>query len=605
MDSLQNFIHRLEVGGGLRYLRIGLSVLALVLLVVGYNWRAFKNLSCEEAMDCAQLARNIAQGKGYSTLFIRPFSIYLLKQHSQEVVNPLAQGQTPDPARLKGTHPDLANPPLYPLLLAGVMKILPFHYPLPSKPQPFWSNNGKFWRYEPDFLIALLNQLLFLAVVAWVFFLARRFFDAAVAWLSALLLLGTELLWRFTVSGLSTMLLLLIFTALIWCLALFDEEAREPRRGRAGVFVLAGLAGLCVGLGALTRYSFGWLIVPVLLFITLFSERHKTALGLVTFLAFAVLLTPWVTRNCLVSGVPFGTATYAVVETTYALPEHRLERSLEPDFGQLAPSAFWHKLIGNTRQIVQTDLPKLGGSWVSAFFLVGLMVGYRHPTLQRLRYFLLASLVVLAATQALGRTHLSEDSPEVNSENLLALLAPLVLVYGVSLFFLLLNQMRLAYRELRYLAIGLFSAGACLPLLLVFLPPKTIPVAYPPYLPPVIQTIADWTKENELIMSDIPWAVAWYGQRQCVSLTLNAQSEFFAINDYLKPVTVLYLSPATMDSKFLTQWILPGESSWGNFILESIVKREVSPGFPLRKLPPGFLPNQFVLTDWERWRRNP
>ncbi len=28
-------------------------------------------------MDSAQLARNIADGKGYTTLFIRPFSLYL------------------------------------------------------------------------------------------------------------------------------------------------------------------------------------------------------------------------------------------------------------------------------------------------------------------------------------------------------------------------------------------------------------------------------------------------------------------------------------------------------------------------------------------------
>ena len=51
---------------------------------MGYNWRAFKNMATQEAMDAAQLARNIAQGKGYTTLFIRPFSIYLVKKHNLE-----------------------------------------------------------------------------------------------------------------------------------------------------------------------------------------------------------------------------------------------------------------------------------------------------------------------------------------------------------------------------------------------------------------------------------------------------------------------------------------------------------------------------------------
>ena len=34
-------------------------------------------------MDAAQLARNIAEGKGYTTLFIRPFSLYLVQSHNE------------------------------------------------------------------------------------------------------------------------------------------------------------------------------------------------------------------------------------------------------------------------------------------------------------------------------------------------------------------------------------------------------------------------------------------------------------------------------------------------------------------------------------------
>jgi 4-amino-4-deoxy-L-arabinose transferase-like glycosyltransferase len=83
------------------------------------------------------------------------------------------------------------------------------------------------------------------------------------------------------------MLLLLIFVGLVWCLVLLEEETREPKWGSAGLFVLAGLAGLLVGLGALTRYSFGWLIVPVVLFAVFMSARQNLGLGLTAFLAFA------------------------------------------------------------------------------------------------------------------------------------------------------------------------------------------------------------------------------------------------------------------------------------------------------------------------------
>ena len=123
MPWLQDQIHKLEVGGGLRYFRVGIALLAIVLVVAGYNWRGFHNMSSPEAMDSAQLARNIAQGKGYTTSFVRPFSMYLLKKHNLE-----KQTHADDPYQIKENHPDISNPPVYPAVLAGVMKVLPFQF---------------------------------------------------------------------------------------------------------------------------------------------------------------------------------------------------------------------------------------------------------------------------------------------------------------------------------------------------------------------------------------------------------------------------------------------------------------------------------------------
>jgi hypothetical protein len=263
---------------------------------------------------------------------------------------------------------------------------------------------------------------------------------------------------------------------------------------------------------------------------------------------------------------------------------------------------FLFKLSTNSRQILQDELPKLGGSWVTALFLAGLLLNFRNPALQRLRYFLLATLLMLTLVQSLGRTQLSDDSPVINSENLLVLTVPLVLIFGAGLFFLLLDQMNIKLRELRYLVIGFFGVVMCLPMLYAFLPPKLNPVNYPPYYPPAIQQTCGWMKPTELMMSDIPWALAWYGDRQCIWFTLNAESEFFAVNDYLKPVKALYLTPQTMDNRFLSQWVRAGEHSWGSFILESMLRNQIAAAFPLRKAPKGFFPEQLFLSDYERWK---
>ena len=321
--------------------------------------------------------------------------------------------------------------------------------------------------------------------------------------------------------------------------------------------------------------------------------------------AFMILFTPWVIRNYAVSGTPLGTAGYAIVEGTGLFPQFQLERSLHPDFTH----ALWFrpyvsKLTGNARDILTNDLPKLGGSWASILFLAGLLLGFRGLAARRMRYFLLLCLGMFIVVQALGRTQLSEKTPELNSENLIVLLAPLVFIYGVSFFFTFLDQMKLAVPQLRYVVIAVFVALSCLPMILIstLMAPKVIPVVYPPYYPPDIQQTAGWMGTNELMMSDVPWAVAWYGDRQCVWLTLNSQDDFFAVNDNIKPVQALYLTPETTDGKFVSDWIHSGEHSWGNFMIQASLQNQIPQGFPLRNAPTGFLPERMFLTDRQRWK---
>src|SRR5690349_12669836 len=190
---------------------------------------------------------------------------------------------------------------------------------------------------------------------------------------------------------------MLVFLGLVWSLVLLEEQMREPKWGRGGIFFLAILVGLMVGLGALTRYSFGWLIIPVIVFVAAYAGNRRVALSATVLLSFAVVLSPWLIRNVSVSGTPFGTAGFAIIENSWISPEDRLQRSLNPDllkplhnsfpFLMAAWRVFVDKLVSNSRGILQSDLPKLAGTWISAFFLVGLLVRFRTVRLGRLRLF--------------------------------------------------------------------------------------------------------------------------------------------------------------------------------------------------------------------------
>ena len=180
------------------------------------------------------------------------------------------------------------------------------------------------------------------------------------------------------------------------------------------------------------------------------------------------------------------------------------------------------------------------------------------------------------------------------------LLVPLVLVFGAGFFFTLLDQMTLPFVQLRYAVIAGFVALCCLPMCFTLFSSRISPVVYPPYFPPLIQQSARWMQPEELTMSDVPWALAWYGDRPCVWLTLDAQDDFYAVNS-MKLILALYLTPQTMDGKFVTEWVEAPKRSWGNFLMQTLVDKRVPDKFPLTKAPAGYFPEQLFLTDKERW----
>lgn len=586
--ELQDFIHKLEEGVGARIIKGFALALGLVALAAMYDWREYKCFANQDAMDMAQVARHVAEGKGYTTGFIRPLSLHLLQQQAKK------EGRSENQL-LKEPHPDLAHPPVYPLMLAGLMKLMPMQFTI--------AQEGEFAHYQPEMVISWMNQLFLILVILLAFFLARRLFDAAVAWLTAAILAGTDLLWRFSVSGLATMLLLLLFLGLVWMLVRMEERQRAGTPGEAWFLGMATMVGLLAGVGALTRYGFGFIIIPIVVYFLIYFGQRRIAMSGIALIAFLVAFTPWIVRNWLVSGTPFGVAGYALLQELPFLPAERVLRLLDPDLRGVMIEDCVRKLMLNLASIFGNDLPRLGGNWLSGFFLASLLITYRSVALSRLRVFGLLTLCVFAFVQALGRTHLAAESPDVNSDNLLVLLTPLAFTFGVGLFYQLMDQIDLPFPPLRTWVAGIFGAIMCAPLFFTFLPPRSYPVNFPPYHPPLVQQAAFWLDEKELMMSDMPWAVAWYGNRNCIWTTMKVQPEFFDLNDRQKPISALYLTQLTTDKKFQTEIVHGEDMAWGRFYVESLLKTNLPPGWTLRHAPAGFLEaGQMYLTDRPRWR---
>jgi len=621
MIRVQEIIHSLEEGKWAKRIR-GLVLLLLIgSLGLVYYLNLTRSFTAPEAMDAAQLARNIAEGRGYTTQFIRPLSLDILRQ----------QGAVSD-VELSSKFPDITNPPVYPMLLAALMKVLPFEFEIDLQ------RADEFERYQPEFLIWLLNQALFFVALIQVFRLGEKLFDQPVAWCAALVFLGTELYWKFSTSGLPTMLLLVLFLALARTLVRLEEQGNDGVALGGGWFAgMALWAGALAGLGGLTRYGFAWVILPVLVYLGWFMGRHRGRTVAMALLGFLLVMSPWLVRNAQLSGNLFGTAGLALYSQTDTFPGDTLERTYEPSDAPVNGQdeikvkvgdrvGLWeieNKLKLNLRHLLVHELPQFSGSWFAVVCLVGLVVPFRNRSLRRLRFFLLMTFAVFALAQALGRTHLSaangtlaellarsfgQGAPVtaasgVNGENLLAILGPVSFLFGAGLFFSLLDRWKVDLPEMRLAASTGLVVAASLPVALSFLLPHPYPMANPPYHPARLQYLRSVPaehglaeiKQDDLLMSDIPWAVAWYGNQNCVWLTRTVKPDFYTLYEQFQPVSALYFTEATTDQRYTSRVLNANELNWERFMLDMQMKGDVPDGFPLQAVSDIFAPGQWLF----------
>ena len=572
--GIQDWIYALDGNAFKNSIRWLLASLFLIALTVLYLFTEARNFSNPEAMDMAQLGRNIAMGRGYTTHLIRPLSFRLYRERTAE------KGQSVS-GLLQQPQPDLHNPPIYPVMLAGLFKLAPesFRTGLPKEVQ--------LHRPKPEILITGFNLFWFAVGVWMIQRLASRLFEPNVGWLAAGLYAGTEVIWRFCSNGLPTPFLLVVVLALAELLTRLDQTGEEVAPGvvppLARPLGLAALVGLVLGIGFLTRYAFGWIIIPCILWMLVCHVR-RLSVAITCCFTFLAIITPWLARNYDLSGQLLGSAYASMTSETLTFPESWLERHLQvpknyPDLTEMRV-----KLAVSGADLLRNGVPVLGGNWISFFFFAGVVLPFRTPQLRRLRWFAIGSVALLFFVEALGRTHWGTLVPVINGENQLILVSPLVFIFGTSLFFTLLESTEFGHPIFRSIFVGGAWVILSLPLLTAVLPPRTYPLAEPNYRPDIVREISSYIEPSELMMSDVPWSIAWYGDRDCIWLPLLVKDtkggeDFFAINDFERRVAALYLSPFTTEASL--RQVGTAGFVWGRFYFDALLRGNLPKGFPL------------------------
>lgn len=500
----------------------------------------FKGLSTPKGMEQAVISREIAKGNGFITTVQKPLEWKQLEKRAKDLLGP---GTTLD---LQAT-PDTYHSPLNPLVNSLVLGMA----------KDTWKLGDKQSVYTPDVLIAGTAMVLLLASIGITYLLVSRIFDARIGGVTALLLLLCELLWKFSQTGLPQMLMLFLFSFGTYFLY---KAVENEAQGRSSVLWLA-LTGGFFGLLALAHWLTLWVFFGLLVFVALYFSRRVLMLGMILGIV-GLIVGIWGWMNYQRTGNPLGSGLYAFYSGLGgASSEEALFRDLEQTVGGLNFQGFLRKAVANALGQVSELYGYLGGVVAAPLFFLSLLHPFRRKEIADFRWAILIMWFFGVVGMTLyGIKSLHETQTHEN--NLLILFIPVMTGYGLAFLSVLWNRLNLplqipAVRNGHFILAILISA---LPFVLNMIPrvvdlnkiDKQFRVQYPNYVPRLIKDYADLLPENEIIVSDIPWAVSWYGQRSSFWLPKD-QGQLNTLmtlgKDKGTPISAILLSPQLLWSR--------------------------------------------------------
>jgi 4-amino-4-deoxy-L-arabinose transferase-like glycosyltransferase len=567
--GIQSLVHAMEEGSWVGKVRFILLLAGIAAVYSIFIFSQFRGLSDAKAMDQAQVAREIARGHGFSTQFIRPAA---LRQFE------LNKGALP-----AGHMPDTYNAPLNPLANSFFLRLV----------KNTWIMSPKDLVYTSDRVIAAVSMAFFLLAVAVNFCIAKRLFDRRLALLGMGLLLVCDVFWKFSLTGLPQMLMLLIFSGCTYALI----RALEARQEGKNTLVWIVLAGALFGLLALTHGLTIWIFGGALIFVAiLFRPIGRDALVMLA--VFMLIYSPWMARNYHVCGSLFGLAPYSGLYQIRG-SESGVMRSMMLNFEDVNPTTFRNKIQSQTIGQLGNLFDFLGKSLIAPVFFLALLHLFKMPVTAVFRWGVL--LMWVMAVLGMSVFGVDGDPGDLHANDLHVVFIPLMIFYGLAFVLVLWTRLEISVHLVRIAFLVLIFLVSGFPLVCSLISPPAGRVQWPPYVPPFIAILNSWTNEDEIIASDMPWGVAWYADRKSLWLpsTIN---DFIALNDYNQlggRIVGLYLTPVTGNQPFISSIVNGEYKEWSPFIMRNIGTLK---DFPLRAVTALPLNGECVFySDRDRW----
>lgn len=497
----------------------------------------FRGLGTPEAMDQAQLARQVSRGEGLATKSIRPLEYHLAEDKA---------GRTVPLVGLEDTY----HAPLNPLVLGAVFKLVG------ADQEGAFEMGGDQVIYELDRVVAFVSTLFFLMAIGVTYLLVSRIFDARIAGVTGVLMLLCNLFWQFSQSGLPQMLLLLLFTCGLYFCYRAVENQNEGRSPLAAALTAAVFFTLMV----LSHWVTAWIFIGFLLFVALaLRPRGIIALSALAILAIGVAFPIY--RMIEITGEPFGVARFVFYNGLAGGSEDQVMRTFDLGATPLVMDGVLVKIVGTTLVQATDIIPFLGGILAAPVFFIALLHPFKRKPIADFRW-LIALMWVFAA---LGMAIFGVSSSEETHPNQIHILfAPIMAAYGLAMLSILWSRLEIVNQMpvLRYAHYVVIVALSAAPLLLTL--PRSVQAylhhgavpQWPPYYPQILNRgLANWvetdTEQPEVVMSDQPWAVAWYADAHSIWLprTMEGFTELDRkANNLGTPLAGTFITPSSREN---------------------------------------------------------
>jgi hypothetical protein len=562
--GFQTLVHSVEQGKYAPIVRGIAAFVVVVVLAILYILVQFRGFNTADAMDQGQISRALASGEGFSTKYIRPMALWQMDRAKKNLPG--------------GIVPDILQPPLSPLVNTVPVLLT----------KGYWTIGPKDIVYPAERAIATFSVVLFLAAVGVGFLVARRLFDDQVALVGCAMVLVTDLLWQFSLSGLPHILLmLLLMIASLAIVKAMDEQVDAPQGPALKKWLLQGAIGALFALMTLSHWLACWFFAGYLFFA--FFYFRPRVLPLAAIVVFLLVFAPWIVRNVMVCGHPFGIAIYPLQGQT------TLMRSLEPDFSDLFYGFKLNMRLGIMDQ-VGNIFSYLGLNIAAGAFFLALFHPFRRVTTAKFRWCVLAMWV----GAVLGMGAYGPVKGVVSTLQLHSVFIPLMVFYGLAFLLVLWNRLGFQQSLMRLVFNGVIVTIAAIPMVLTLFASHGPGVNWPPYIPPYIATLGKMYQPDEALSSDMPWAVAWYANRKCLLLP-DKPKTMLEISDYNvigAPIRGLYLTPITGDARFWSEIVRGEYREWAGVIMRN---QQAINSFPLHSVMAVMEGHLLLLSDQDRW----